>query len=189
MEMGQPADTVFFIGDGMVKIFTEDQRGRRFTTDILGRGENFGALQVVCQGAYTHHAIAIDKSILLCIESAGFLRLLRSTPEFTIKLMSHLAYRLQVNAARMQDITVLSVYGRVARQILILAERYDDSAEIQSVEIPLRLTQIDIADMIGASRVQVNKALNYFRRKKYISFNGHHHITILNREGLQKCCY
>ena len=76
--------------------------------------------------------------------------------------------------------------GRVAAQLLGFAGEYGEDAPDGSTRIPLRLIQGDLAALVGASRVSVNQALAYFRKRGAISVDGKHRITIHDRQALER---
>jgi CRP/FNR family cyclic AMP-dependent transcriptional regulator len=82
----------------------------------------------------------------------------------------------------------LDIYGRVARQILAFAERYGQVTDQGDIAIPIRLTQSDVASLVGASRERVNQVIMAYKQHKYISVDQNYHITIHNQEALVQRC-
>jgi CRP/FNR family cyclic AMP-dependent transcriptional regulator len=87
-----------------------------------------------------------------------------------------------------QALATLDVYGRVARQLLAFAEKYGESGSDGQTFIPIRLTQKDIADLVGASRKRVNQVMVSFKNQGLISVDANGRITVHNREGLAHFC-
>jgi CRP/FNR family transcriptional regulator, cyclic AMP receptor protein len=80
------------------------------------------------------------------------------------------------------------VYGRVARQLLSLAEQYGKDDGRGGKVIPMRLTQGDLASLVGASRVRVNQVLVFYKENAYISVDNAYRITISNQAALAARC-
>ena len=97
-----------------------------------------------------------------------------------------LARRLRLADAQIQSLAALDVYGRVARQLLAFAQEYGEEQSDGSTLIPLRLTQSDLADLTGATRVRVNQVLVDYKERGYISAGPDHRFTIHNREALAR---
>ena len=85
-----------------------------------------------------------------------------------------------------QALASLDVYGRVAHQLLVLALEYGEKSSSGDILIPLRLTQGDLADFIGATRVRVNQALNDYKEQGLVSVDGNYHFIINNWNALEE---
>jgi CRP/FNR family cyclic AMP-dependent transcriptional regulator len=79
----------------------------------------------------------------------------------------------------------LDVHGRVARQLLALADALGEELPDGGARIPLRITQSDLAALVGATRVRVNEVLVGFTRRNLIEVDAKHRITVRNREELE----
>jgi CRP/FNR family cyclic AMP-dependent transcriptional regulator len=93
---------------------------------------------------------------------------------------------LRLTNARAESLAALDIHGRVAAQLLAFAKEYGEVTPNGDVLIPLRLTQSDLASIIGASRVRVNQALNFYKRRNNISVNHDHQIVIHNLDALSR---
>ena len=80
-------------------------------------------------------------------------------PALSYNLLRIVARRLRLATAQIQALATLDLHGRVARQILALAEECGSTGQNGTMTIPLRLTQSDLAEMVGASRVRVNEVI------------------------------
>ncbi len=88
----------------------------------------------------------------------------------------------------MQPLAALDVYRRVARQILAFTQEYGQPAPNGDITIPFRLTQTDMADLVGASRVRVNHVLVHYKEQHYISVDQNYRITVHDKEALAQRC-
>jgi CRP/FNR family cyclic AMP-dependent transcriptional regulator len=96
-----------------------------------------------------------------------------------------LARRLRLANAQLQAMATLDVHGRVARQLLALADELGEEVTDGGVRIPLRITQSDLAALVGATRVRVNEVLVGFTRRRHVAVDLHHRITIRDRAELE----
>jgi CRP/FNR family cyclic AMP-dependent transcriptional regulator len=115
---------------------------------------------------------------------------LRNVPEFTQNLVRLLAGRLRMANEQIQSLSSLDVAGRLARQLLAFTERYGtpDDTNGGGVRINLRLTQTDLAELVGASRERVNQVMVEFRQKGYLSVDTSHHVQVHQTQALARLC-
>ena len=97
--------------------------------------------------------------------------------------MEVLSTRVRYTTDYAESLAFLDVYGRVAAKLLELADRY--GVQKEGIEIELRLTQAELASLVGATRESVNKVLGAFRDQGLIEVEGQR-ITILDRQGLKR---
>jgi CRP/FNR family transcriptional regulator, cyclic AMP receptor protein len=79
----------------------------------------------------------------------------------------------------------MDVPGRVAAQLSALAREYGEPSSNGTL-IPLPLTQSDLAALVGASRVRVNQAISFFKKRRYLSVGTDHRITIHDADALAR---
>ena len=92
---------------------------------------------------------------------------------------------MRLTNAQLLSLAALDVPGRVASQILALAREYGEEAP-EGLRVPIKLTQSDLAALVGASRVRVNQALGYYRKRGNISIDRDHRITVHDEEALAR---
>jgi CRP-like cAMP-binding protein len=109
-------------------------------------------------------------------------------PAITYKLTEILCGRLRLGNEQIKALAGLGIQGRVARQLLAMAEQYGRPTATGDTLIPIRLTQSDLAGLIGASRESVNHVMVTYKQEKYISVDRKFRITIHNMEALQQRC-
>jgi CRP/FNR family transcriptional regulator, cyclic AMP receptor protein len=105
-----------------------------------------------------------------------------------LNLVKILSARVRLANELVQALAALNVYGRVARQLLAFADRYGEALAEGRIGIPIRLTQGDIADLVGASRKRVNQVMVSFKNQGLIAVDNNGRITIRQREGLARYC-
>jgi CRP/FNR family transcriptional regulator, cyclic AMP receptor protein len=181
----QPGEIAYIILDGTLKVSTIQSNGRELTLALLGPGEIVGELSLADRAARSADVTALEPSVLVWLDRGTFERLRRDIPGITENLLRLLARRLRLANAQLQAMATLDVHGRVARQLLALADVLGEEVADGSVRIPLRITQSDLAALVGATRVRVNEVLVGFTRRRNIVVDRQHRITIHNRAELE----
>jgi len=108
-------------------------------------------------------------------------------PKIAIQVLEVISKRLRNTNEQVEDLIFLDVYGRVAKKLLELADAHGAKVE-DGVRIEVRMTQQELASMVGASRESVNKVMGYFTDKQYISTDKQR-ITIHRISDLKRRIY
>jgi CRP/FNR family transcriptional regulator, cyclic AMP receptor protein len=182
----QPGEVVYIILSGTVKIHIEQADGRDVTLSILGRGDTVGEMSMIDSSGRSASAVTLEDSLLLWMDKTAFQECLREVPQISQNLVRILAGRVRLANELIQALATLDVYGRVARQLLAFAEKYGEAAG-DEVRIPIRLTQGDIAELVGASRKRVNQVMVAFKGQNLIA-EVEGKITVKDRTGLARYC-
>jgi CRP/FNR family cyclic AMP-dependent transcriptional regulator len=180
----QPGEIAYIVLDGTLKVSTLESNGRELTLALLGPGEIVGELALADRSGRSADVVSLEPSNLVWIDRATFEQLRREIPLITENLLRLLARRLRLANAQLQAIATLDVHGRVARQLLALADALGQELPDGSVRIPLRITQSDLAALVGATRVRVNEVIVGFTRRKSMAVDSKHRITVLDRDAL-----
>jgi len=184
----QPGEVVYVVLEGTVKILIEQVDGREVILAFLGAGDTVGEMSLVDSAGRSANVMTMERCTLLWMDRATFQELLRNVPEFAQNLVKLLSGRLRMANEQIQSLSSLDVAGRLARQILAFAERYGRQEE-DGTRIPLRLTQSDLAELVGASRERVNQVMVEFRQKGYLSVDSSHRILVHQPEDLARFCH
>jgi CRP/FNR family transcriptional regulator, cyclic AMP receptor protein len=185
MTATQPGEMAYIIIDGTLKVSTLEAGGRELTLALLGPGEIVGELALADRSGRSADVTTLEPSTLVWIDRGSFEGLRRDIPAITENLLRLLARRLRLANAQLQAMATLDVHGRVARQLLALADALGEELLDGGVRIPLRITQSDLASLVGATRVRVNEVLVGFTRRNSIAVDGKHRITIRDRGELE----
>ena len=145
---GEPADRIYFVHIGQVKI-VKAAGGRDVIIELLGPGEPVGAVAVFERRPFPASAVALEPSGILSIPEQEFFGLLERRPEMMRHLLAGLTYRLMMVNKRIADLTG-SAEHRAARLFLTLADRVG-IARGDATFIPLPLSRQEIADLIGTT--------------------------------------
>jgi CRP/FNR family cyclic AMP-dependent transcriptional regulator len=183
----QPGEVVYVVLEGTVKIYISREDGREVILAFLGRGDTVGEMSLLDSAGRSANVVTTERSRLLWLDRATFQSCLRTLTPLANNLVRLLAKRLRFANEQIQALCSLDVPGRVARQILALADRYGQEAGGEVV-IPLRLTQSDLGEIVGASRERVNQVIGEFRQRGYIAVEGDHRIRVRSRRDLARHC-
>jgi CRP/FNR family transcriptional regulator, cyclic AMP receptor protein len=185
----QLEDTAYVIWRGVVKVVVEQADGTEVILAILGRGEVISAPTIgECSGDASS-IVSLDEATLFWIDRDGFERCLQRMPALSHNLSTVLARRVRLANERIEALAGLDVRGRIVRHLLLLAREYGQPMQQGTkggVRIPLRLTQGDLASLVGASRNAVNQALGELRRRQIVQTNGDHYLVIHDLAALEK---
>jgi CRP/FNR family transcriptional regulator, cyclic AMP receptor protein len=182
-------DTVYVIQTGMVKVVVEQADGTELILAILGPGDVIGALTIGdCLGG-ARSIVSLDETSLFWIDREAFERCLQTMPALSANLSTVLARRVRMANERIEALAGMDVRRRIVRHLLLLAREYGQPIEQGTngyIRIPLRLTQGDLARLVGASRVRVNHALSELRRRQFAEMHEDHHIWIHDLAALER---
>jgi CRP/FNR family cyclic AMP-dependent transcriptional regulator len=181
----QPGEIAYVVLEGTLKVSVIESNGRELTLALLGPGEIVGELSLADRSGRSADVVALEPANLVWIDRNTFDRMRREMPLITENLLRLMARRLRLANAQLQAIATLDVHGRVARQLLALADALGEEQPDGTVRIPLRITQSDLASLVGATRVRVNEVLVGFTRRRYLAVDRLHRITIRNRGELE----
>ena len=184
----QPGEVAYVILDGSVKIHVDHPDGSAVILAILGVDEIVGEMSLADSLGRSASVVTLEPTVLLMIERAAFWASLREMPTLTYNLVSILSRRLRLANLHTQSLVRLDVYGRVAAQLAAFAREYGKADSNGNILIPLSLTQSDLAGMVGASRVRVNQALSYYKRRNYLSMDADRHIVVHDVAALNRRC-
>ena len=180
---GDPAGLLYVIIGGKVKITYSSPDGQEAVLAILGEGDFFGELALLDDSPRSATAATIESTETLTLHRDEFLNYIDSNPAFARHVLHILAKRIRHLNKQVSDIFFLDLPARLARTILLLAEQHGEPAADGTL-ITISLTQTDLAEMTGATRVSINKALGRFRRAGWVRVDGRH-LTVLKRSALE----
>lgn len=184
----QPGEAVYLLVRGTAKVHNVDRDGREVILAILGPDEVVGEMSLLDDLGRSANVRTMEECEVLWMDRQTFQRSLHAVPGLAVNLLRILSRRLRMADARVQALAAFDVEGRVAAQLLAFADQYGTEGPGSAVTIPLRLTQSDLAELVGASRARVNHAMSSHQRHGYVSVDARYHITIHDRAPLARLC-
>jgi CRP/FNR family cyclic AMP-dependent transcriptional regulator len=188
MTVEQTGEVVYFVLSGTVKVHVEQEDGSDVIISILGPGEVIGEMSALDQTNRSASVVTIEETTLLWMDRETFRHCLTANPTLAANLACTLSARMRSANDQIQSLAAVEVEARIARRILAFAERYGQPLPNGDLRIPIRLTQTDIANLVGASREHTNKILVSYKERGYLSVDQNHHITIHDKTTLARRC-
>ena len=182
-----PGQVLYMIKEGKVKICIISPDGQEVSLTVFGKGEVFGEFALLDGLPRSADAVALERVECYTLQRSDFQNAILKNPKIAILVLEAMSKRLRNTNNMVEDLIFLDVYGRVAKKLLELADAHGVKTE-EGVVIDVRLTQQELASMVGASRESVNKVLGYFTDKNFISTDKHR-ITIHNTNDLKRRIY
>jgi len=165
---GDPANAVFFIQSGKVKLTVVSMSGKEAVIAHLPAASFFGEASLAGQSARISSASALESSTIIRIERGVMQNLLQREPEFAEQFLAHLLSRNIRMEADLVDHLFNSSEKRLARLLMLMANFGQDTAPIPVIA---KISQETLADMIGTTRSRVSFFLNRFRELGYIEYD------------------
>lgn len=184
---GDAANTLLLIQSGQVKILRVDDHGEEWILHVVGAGEYLGELSLVDGAPRSATAQALEPVEALALYREDFLALMRRHPEVALAVMGELAGMVRRLSDQVQDTAALDAPARIAKTLLNLALRYGETTP-EGTRLTVRLTQQELAQMVGITRVSVNKHLGWFAERGILTVD-RQGITIHKLEQLKGRIY
>jgi CRP/FNR family transcriptional regulator, cyclic AMP receptor protein len=176
---GDPAQAIFYIQNGKIKLTVVSKEGKEAVVAILDAGDFFGEGCLAGQSVRMATATAMSECSILRLEKAGVVRLLHEQPAFSDLLLHHLLSRNIRIEEDLVDQLFNSSEKRLARVLLLLAN-FGKDGKPEAV-IP-KISQETLAEIVGTTRSRVSLFMNRFRKMGFIDYNGglEVHSSLLN---------
>ena len=168
---GEPGDRLYIVITGKVKIGRCSPDGHENLLTIMGPSDMFGELSIFDPGPRTSSATTITEVRAVSMDRKTLRAWIADHPETAERLLRVLARQVRRTTDDLSDLIFTDVPGRVARQLLQLARRFG-TQEHGALRVTHDLTQEEIAQLVGASRETVNKALSDFAHRGWIRLDG-----------------
>ena len=181
---GDTGDRVYVVIDGKVKLGRTSSDGRENLLALLGPGQMFGELSLFDPGPRSATVTAVTDTVLLSLANEDMLTWLTGRPEVARGLLLQLGQRLRRSNDTLADLVFSDVPGRVAKALLDLSTRFGVPSE-EGVRVVHDLTQEELAQLVGASRETVNKALADFTGRGWLRLE-QRSVVILDLERLRR---
>jgi len=182
---GEPGDSLFIILDGKVKIVRRASDGRENVLSVMGPSDQFGELSIFDPGPRTATATALTDVSLAKMSQQALLPWIDAHPEIGVQLLRVLARRLRRTNDTVADLIFTDVPGRVAKSLLGMADRFGTRDDTGLLRVTHDLTQEELAQLVGASRETVNKALADFAHRGWLRLEGKT-VLVLDENRLRR---
>ncbi|CAN5194512.1 Crp/Fnr family transcriptional regulator [soil metagenome] len=181
---GDDGDQLYVVLEGKIKLGRTSPDGRENLLAILGPGQMFGELSLFDPGPRSATATAVTDVSLKSLGHDALMPVLREHPDVARALLHQLASRLRRTNEVVGDLVFSDVPGRVAKALLDLADRFGRKAD-DGIHVNHDLTQEELAQLVGASRETVNKALADFATRGWLRLEPRS-VVILDLERLSR---
>ncbi|MHB1039728.1 MAG: Crp/Fnr family transcriptional regulator [Desulfobacteria bacterium] len=180
--MGDDGGSLHFIERGRVKVTIPSSSGEELILAILGAGNLLGELSLFDGKPRSATVQALEDTETLCLHREDLLALMRGRFDVVEKILVVLAGRIRDTDTLLADKHFLDITARLAKKILDLGDTFGIQ-EGGQVRIGVKITQKDLASMIGATRESINKQIKALRDQGLVRISGGT-IEILKRERL-----
>ncbi len=181
---GEPGDKLYVIESGKIKLGHTASDGRESLIAVLGAGEMIGELSLFDPGPRTATAAALTNCKVLAMGHEALLPWLVGRPDLAVSLLAALARRLRRTNEALADLVFSDVPGRVAKALLELGSKFGEPVP-EGLLVTHDLTQEELAQLVGASRETVNKALADFSQRGWVRIE-QRSVTLLDLERLER---
>jgi CRP/FNR family transcriptional regulator, cyclic AMP receptor protein len=176
---GDPADAVFYIREGRVKVSVISEQGKEAVVALHEKGDFFGDGCLSGQPLRLATVAAMTESVIMRIDKATMVRVLHDEPKFSERFMVYLLARKARVEADLVDQLFNSTEKRLARVLLLMA---NFGKEGKPEPVITKISQEMLADIIGTTRSRVSTFMNKCRQLGFINYNGdlEVHQSLLN---------
>jgi CRP-like cAMP-binding protein len=181
---GDSGDKLYVVADGKVKLGRTSSDGRENLLAVLGPGEMFGELSLFDPGPRTATATAVTDTRIYSLGHSDLTTWVQGRPEVALSMLKQISSRLRRTNEVIGDLVFSDVPGRVAKALLDLSSRFGVESE-DGVHVGHDLTQEELAQLVGASRETVNKALADFAGRGWIRLEARA-VVLLDLERLAR---
>ena len=181
---GEPGDSLYIVISGKIKLSRRSPDGRENVLAVMGPSDQFGELSVFDPGPRTATATAVTDVKLARMPQSVLRPWIEAHPEVGERLLHVLARRLRRTNDSVADLIFTDVPGRVAKALLQMADRFG-SRDSDGLRVRHDLTQEELAQLVGASRETVNKALADFAQRGWLRLEARA-VILLDVERLAK---
>ena len=181
---GEPGDRLYVIAQGKIKLGRRSSDGRENLLSILGPGEMFGELSLFDPGPRTATASSVSDALVYELRHEALVQWIGAHPNVATQLLGALARRLRRTNETLADLVFSDVPGRVAKALLDLSSRFGEPND-DGIRVAHDLTQEELAQLVGASRETVNKALADFATRGCVRREGRA-VVLLDIDRLER---
>ena len=180
---GDAGDALYGVMSGRVRISATGPEGREIILYVMEPGEIFGEIAMLDDHERTADAFAIEPARLMLVRRRDFKALLHSEPQLADYFIRLLCRRFRLLNQVIEDSAFLPLAARLAKRLLYMAR--SRKAATGNGGIRLRMSQTELAGMVGTSRESINRTLQAWHRHGIVDM-GRGVVEILDREALER---
>lgn len=178
-----PPDRIHIVKKGRVRVYRMTPDGKQLTLDIVEKGTILGDMDLIGQDRIPEaYAEALDEGVICTITPDELRKLVERYPTIGINVIRHLSRRLRAAERELEAMAYHRVDQRLARKLIDLGQRFGVRTE-RGTLIEARLTQQELAEMVGTTRETLAHTLGDFRRRGLLDAE-HHKVLIRDAELL-----
>lgn len=165
---GDPSDTLFLIKEGSFKLVRVNEEGKEVILQLAGKGEVLGEAALFREGNHPAAAIALEDARVCALNRRRLEEIIRESPELALQVIFSLGNRLYNTWEQVTELRTGSTRERVLNLLIRLAGEHGKPCS-EGTMIKIYLTQQDIADFVGVSRVMVAQVIKELSSMNYIT--------------------
>jgi len=181
---GDPGDVVYLLKEGRVKIYKVSPDGKELTLEILEPGEIFGEMAIIDDSPRDTIAETLDDTLLCVMRRRDFEILLRKKPDLAMRVTKIIGVRRRHIENQLENLVFRSAPSRLALLLISLGEKHG-VRDSRGIILNVKLSQQELANLIGTARETTSALLNEFKRLGFIDIQ-HRRIKILDQWQLKK---
>ncbi|HKA13980.1 MAG TPA: Crp/Fnr family transcriptional regulator [Myxococcota bacterium] len=185
---GDAGSQLFVVIDGRLKALSTSSDGNEVVFNVMGPGEVFGEMALLSESPRSATVRAIEHCELLLLDRRDFLAFLKRSPEVALRMLTYLVERLARVSEFIEDVQFLNLPVRLAKKLVLFADRYGHEAEHGAVKIDLKLSQEEWGDLVGTTRESINKQMRAWGDAGLIRVDAGY-ITLLRPQAIERLAH
>jgi CRP/FNR family cyclic AMP-dependent transcriptional regulator len=185
---GDAGSQLYVVIDGRLKALTTSPEGDDVVFNVMGPGEVFGEVALLSESPRSATVRAIDRCELLVLDRRDFLAFLKRSPDVAVRMLGVLAERLKNASELVEDVQFLNLPVRLAKKLVLFADRYGSEGKDGSVKIDLKLSQEEWGDLVGTTRESINKQMRAWADDGLIRIDAGF-VTLLRPEAIERLAF
>jgi len=168
---GEAGNKIYFILNGGVKVSTLSHQGQEIIFDVLVTGDFFGEMSLFDDKPRTGTVTTLVPTTLFMLGKNEFLDSLERCPAISIRLIRTLVARLRMMDSFIEDVIFLDAAERIAKRVIALARMFGRPGENSEIRIDLKVSQQELANLVGITRESVNKQFREWEKAGVIALD------------------
>lgn len=181
---GDPSNWLYILISGKVKITKLSHDGKEIIIELISPYDFFGGFAVLKGFPYPANAVAMEDSSVLLISRRKLLAIIERFPNLMFDMTANLGERVREFHDTLKNIALERVEARIAALLMKLAEKTGERSASGEIQIPMRLTKQDVAEMVGTTVETSIRVMSRFRKSRLIT-DANGRIVITDLPGLQ----